>query len=79
MKFLIGFFRCLIFTIGMIILIPGLLIAFPYWLIMTGGTVGMVLSCIIWLFAFCAGGSLFFESDSYKVFYIPPSAYRSKK
>ena len=78
-KFWVGFFRCLVFTIGMIILVPGLLIAVPYWLITTMGTFGIVISCLIWLSAFAAGGAHLFEGNTDNVFYIPPSAYRSNK
>ena len=77
-KFMMGFFKCLIFTVGMILLVPGLLIAVPYWLIVTFGMVGMIISCIIWLSAFCAGGAHLFQSDTDNVFYIPPSVYRSR-
>ena len=77
-KFMIGFLRCLVFTIAILIVVS-LLTLFPYWLITTAGTVGMVISCIIWLFAFCALGAHLFDDEDYNIFYIPPSVYRSKK
>ena len=77
-KFWIGFFRCLVFTIGILVLVPGLLIAAPYWLISTWGTIGMVLSCIIWLTAFCAGGAHLFETED-NHWYVPPVLYMSNR
>ena len=78
MRFIENFLKCLAFTILVLALVPGLLMYVPYLLITTAGTAGIVLSCIIWLFAFCAGGAHLFDKD---YTYSPPvlHMYRRKK
>ena len=76
MRFMKNFLKMLGLTIIILAIGPGLLMYVPYLLITTAGTVGIVLSCIIWLSAFCAGGAHLMDEDNT---YMPPVLYMNRR